>query len=158
MVLVAVQLSVLGLYLPPVYKTMPRSPSAPDNHFTAGPDCGVNSIRPCGRVGGACRGPAIRAGIISPASIEIGFAVQLRPKQSFHFRSKLPCGVSAIRRVNRAAGSPRIICAWSVPRVGNSGEECRHPCPNVVTTDRYGVVGLRGVKLPGLLFRRHIGD
>ena len=39
-VLVAVQLSVPGLYLPPVLK--PRaSSSTPDDHFTASPYCGV---------------------------------------------------------------------------------------------------------------------
>ena len=39
-VLVAVQLFVPGLYLPPVFKQLRRL-SAPDNHFTAGPDCRV---------------------------------------------------------------------------------------------------------------------
>ena len=40
--LVAVQLSVLGLYLPPVFKCRP-SPT-PNDHFTAGPDCRVIDI------------------------------------------------------------------------------------------------------------------
>ena len=39
--LVAVQLSVLGLYLPPVFKTLAVK-SAPNDHFTAGPDCRVS--------------------------------------------------------------------------------------------------------------------
>ena len=40
--LVAVQLSVLGLYLPPVFnKAGSIISSAPDDHFTAGPDCRV---------------------------------------------------------------------------------------------------------------------
>ena len=46
-VLVAVQLFVLGLYLPPVFKKeegLQGCKSAPDYHFAAGPDCGV-SIR-----------------------------------------------------------------------------------------------------------------
>ena len=43
-VLVAVQLSVLGLYLPPVFRNWQlRYQSAPDDHFTAGPDCRVTS-------------------------------------------------------------------------------------------------------------------
>ena len=46
-VLVAVQLSVLGLYLPPVLKIAADISSAPDDHFTAGPDCRVNT-RPSG--------------------------------------------------------------------------------------------------------------
>ena len=37
-VLVAVQVSVLGLYLPPVFKAQ-SSPSTPDDHFAAGPHC-----------------------------------------------------------------------------------------------------------------------
>ena len=40
-VLVGVQLSVLGLYLPPLLK-MPRSYPAPHDHFAAGPDCRVS--------------------------------------------------------------------------------------------------------------------
>ena len=47
MVLVAVQLSVPGSYLPPVFRIAPLSHSAPDDHFTAGPDCCVMS-RPAG--------------------------------------------------------------------------------------------------------------
>ena len=44
-VLVAVQLSVLGLYLPPVLKSWVfRAKSTPNDHFTAGPDCRVNTI------------------------------------------------------------------------------------------------------------------
>ena len=39
--LVAVQLSVLGLYLPPVFNTWAATLPAPDDHFTAGPDCRV---------------------------------------------------------------------------------------------------------------------
>ena len=40
--LVAVQLSVLGLYLPPVFK-LAVTISTPDDHFTAGPDCRVKA-------------------------------------------------------------------------------------------------------------------
>ena len=41
-VLVAAQLSVPGLYLPPVLKTyVGRHIAAPDDHFTAGPHCRV---------------------------------------------------------------------------------------------------------------------
>ena len=40
-VLVAVQLSVPGLYLPPVFEDAVGISSAPDDHFTAGPDCRV---------------------------------------------------------------------------------------------------------------------
>ena len=40
-VLMAVQLSVLGLYLPPVFKRQRSQNATPDDHFTAGPDCRV---------------------------------------------------------------------------------------------------------------------
>ena len=71
-VLVAVQLSVLGLYLPPVFKMYCVNGcrvSAPDDHFAAGPDCRVN-VSGSGRVGGAGGCPAIRAGIVSPAGVK----------------------------------------------------------------------------------------
>ena len=42
-VLVAVQLFVLGLYLPPVLESRAII-STPDDHFTAGPDCRVGGI------------------------------------------------------------------------------------------------------------------
>ena len=41
MVLVAVQLSVPGLYRPPVLKKPVSVLSSPDDHFTAGPHCCV---------------------------------------------------------------------------------------------------------------------
>ena len=66
-VLVAVQLSVLGLYLPPVFKT--AAISAPDDHFAAGPDCRVK-LSGIGRVGGAGGCPTIGAGIVSAAGVQ----------------------------------------------------------------------------------------
>ena len=45
-VLVAVQLSVPGLYLPPVLKILAKfTKTTPDDHFTAGPDGGVTVSR-----------------------------------------------------------------------------------------------------------------
>ena len=67
-VLVAVQLSVLGLYLPPVFKAASII-SAPDDHFTAGPDRRV-TVSGSGRVGRAGGRPAIGAGIVSAAGVE----------------------------------------------------------------------------------------
>ena len=57
-VLVAVQLSVLGLYLPPVFKALVPSDSAPDDHFTASPNCRVPESR-SGRIGSAGRCPGV---------------------------------------------------------------------------------------------------
>ncbi len=70
MVLVAVQLSVLGLYLPPVLKIGAGAISAPDDHFTAGPDCRV-IVSAIGRVSRAGGCPTIGARIVSPAGIQI---------------------------------------------------------------------------------------
>ena len=39
--LVAVQVFVAGLYLPPVFSRKLTIIAAPDNHFTPGPDCRV---------------------------------------------------------------------------------------------------------------------
>ena len=41
MMLVAVQLSVPGLYLPPVFKSVDASMPSPDDHLVAGPHCRV---------------------------------------------------------------------------------------------------------------------
>ena len=62
----AVQLSVPGLYLPPVFKSLS---SAPDDHFTAGPDCRVTPSGR-GRVSRAGGCPTIGGGIVSPASVQ----------------------------------------------------------------------------------------
>ena len=63
--LVAVHVFVLGLYLPPVLKKLGAPNSAPDDHFTASPDCRV--IGPGrGRVGGAGGCPSVRAGMYLP--------------------------------------------------------------------------------------------
>ena len=92
--LVAVQLFVPGLYLPPVLKfTLVPAVSAPDDHFTADPDCRVTASG-SGRVGCAGGYPTIRAGIVSAAGAVM---VVVRPKRSFHCRSKLPCEKIALR-------------------------------------------------------------
>ena len=142
MVLVAVQLSVLGLYLPPVFKTSCRYPvhprrsfhcrsrlpcvslgqrarwwcwwlsnypcwdcisrrcsdravvshSTPDDHFTAGPHCCVIESA-SGRVGGAGGCPTIRAGIVSPAGVQIRCAIKSTPDD--HFTAGPHCRVIA---------------------------------------------------------------
>ena len=94
-VLVAVQLFVLGLYLPPVFKVLPSSSSTPDDHFTAGPDRCV-SIPRVGRVGGAGGCPTIRAGIVSPAGVQIGDAIISAPDD--HFAASPHCCVIGIAR------------------------------------------------------------
>ena len=57
-------------YLPPVFVRTINAKSAPNDHFTAGPDCRVR-ISASGSVSSAGGCPTIRAGIISPAGVQI---------------------------------------------------------------------------------------
>ena len=89
-VVVGVQLSVVGLYLPPVFKRKKSLSSAPNDHFAAGPDCRV-PLAAFGGVGGAGGRPTIRARIVSPAGVQVTPTAVSHPKRSFHCQSKLPC-------------------------------------------------------------------
>ena len=103
MVLVAVQLSVLGLYLPPVFNgaRIVTTP-APDDHFAAGPDCRV-TVSGSGRIGGAGGCPTIGARIISAAGVQVAADIRhIRPRRSFHCRSTPPCDRSTRRRIGGA--------------------------------------------------------
>ena len=90
--LVAVQLFVLGLYLPPVFKIdvgLELNPT-PDDHFTAGPDCRV--ARPS--EGALVVLVAVQLSVLGlylPPVFEISAATYLHPRRSFHCRSRLPC-------------------------------------------------------------------
>ena len=79
--LVAVQLSVLGLYLPPLFKLMTATKSAPDDHFTACPHRGVQGSG-LGRVGRAGGYPIIADRIVSAASVEDGGHDAICPPQT----------------------------------------------------------------------------
>jgi hypothetical protein len=69
LVVVAVQLSVVGLYLPPVFRLLAVAvPATPDDHFAAGPDGGMMPMGD-GRVCRTGSRPAISAWIISAAGI-----------------------------------------------------------------------------------------
>jgi hypothetical protein len=71
-VLVAVQLSVPGSYLPPVFKSAPPPANpTPDDHFIAGQHRRV-SVSGGGCVSGAGRCPTIGARIVSPAGVKNG--------------------------------------------------------------------------------------
>ena len=108
--LVAVQLSVLGLYLPPVFKTADVSKSAPDDHFTAGPDCRVN-VSGSGRVGGAGGCPTVRAGIVSPAGVQISRCYHSAPND--HFTAGPDCRVNV-----RAEGALVVLVAVQLSVLG----------------------------------------
>ena len=78
-VVVAIQLSVLGLYLPPVLKE-PGAVSAPDDHLSASPHCGMKKS-PIRRAGGGSWEPNFCARNVSAATI-FGVAVGLKPPQT----------------------------------------------------------------------------
>ena len=77
--LVAIQLSVLGLYLPPVFERRVATKAAPDDHFTAGPNCRVSHSR-SGRIGDAGGRPTVRAGIVSRAGVRKDAVGIARPR------------------------------------------------------------------------------
>jgi hypothetical protein len=82
-----------------------RSKTAPDDHFTAGPDCGVN-IPSRWRVDGARRCPTART--ISPAGVEIIAAGASAPND--HFTAGPDCGVFKSRKggIDGAGWNPAI--------------------------------------------------
>ena len=81
--------------------------SAPDDHFTAGPDCRVepSGIR---RVRSASRRPTIEIGIVSAAGIEIGCVISSTPDD--HVASGPDCRVTPSRsgRVGSAGSCPAV--------------------------------------------------
>ena len=112
-VLVAVQLSVLGLYLPPVFKVAAEICSTPDDHFTAGPHCRV-TVSGRGRVGGAGGCPTIRAGIVSPAGVQI--VPQSASAPDDHFTAGPHCRVTV-----RPVGALVVLVAVQVSSVHPPG-------------------------------------
>ena len=94
-------------YLPPVFKRLTVISSAPDDHFTAGPDCRVTVSR-SGRVGGAGGCPTIRAGIVSPAGVEIVGGHRSAPDDHFTASPHCRVHVSGSGRVGGAGGCPTI--------------------------------------------------
>ena len=108
-VLVAVQLSVPGSYLPPVLKRLPLFKPAPDDHSAAGPHCRVIDSR-VGRVGGAGGCPTISARVISAAGIK-NVGMSIRPRRSFSCRSTPRCVV-------KTQGAPVSLAAVQLSVLG----------------------------------------
>jgi len=81
--------------------------SAPDNHFAAGPHCGVkvSAIR---RVDGAGPRPTVSAGIVSTASIKVAGIIGSAPDD--HLAAGPHCRVieAAVGRVASAGGYPSV--------------------------------------------------
>ena len=108
--LVAVQVSVPGSYLPPVSKRLVKS--APPQTIISLP---VHTpCEPAGsrRVSGAGGCPAIGAGIVPPAGVQIGSAAG-NPTPDDHFTARPHCCVtgSGTGRVGGAGGCPCILNA-----------------------------------------------
>ena len=129
-VLVAVQLSVLGIVSPAGVRRLPvpSTVSAPDDHFTAGPDCRV-TVSGRGRVGRAGGCPTIRAGIVSPAGVR-KHAADVISAPDDHFTAGPDCRVtvSGSGRVGRAGGCPTIR-AGIVSPAGVQRAAVPSPCP-----------------------------
>ena len=115
MVLVALQLSAPGSYLPPVFKQLPPYP-APDNHLVAGPNCRMIVSRN-GCIGGARGGPAVSVGIVSPAGVEIGAVAKSAPDD--HFTAGPHCRVIGPRigRIGGVGGGPAVGAGIVSPAV-----------------------------------------
>ena len=105
MVLVAVQLSVLGLYLPPVFKELPSVRPRRSFHCRSTLPCDVSAG---GRVGGAGGCPTIRAGIVSPAGVQIADTDHSAPDDHFTASPHCRVNVSGSGRVGGAGGRPTI--------------------------------------------------
>ena len=112
--------------------------SAPDDHFTAGPDCRVepSGIR---RVGSASR-----RGIVSAAGIEIGCVISSTPDD--HVASGPDCRVtrSGFGRVGSAGSCPavcdRIVFTARVEKAHSSPSHPRRSfhCQSTLLCDMFG--------------------
>ena len=92
-VLVAVQLSVLGLYFPPVLNRLVTIGPAPDDHFTAGPHCRVLNRAEGALVVLVAVQLSVLGLYLPPVlnTVPIFWLTYIHPRRSFHCRSRLPC-------------------------------------------------------------------
>ena len=110
--LVGTQLSVPGLYLPPVFKVLNDSSYPPRNHFAASPDCRV--IHSCrGRIRGAGGSPIIRAGIVSSAGVQRE-EILIFTAPDDHFAASPDSCVSVSSRRYVSANIRPTVCAGVV--------------------------------------------
>src|SRR5262245_45647810 len=104
-------------------------PPPPYDHFTAGPDCRV--IGPAnGRVGSVGSSPTIRAGVVSPAGVEIiGTTIPSAPDDHFTAAPHRGVQLSGRGRIGGAGARPTIragiVSPASVHIAGDSS-----PAPN----------------------------
>ena len=110
-VLVAVQLSVLGIVSPASVQRRCRYHIRPRRSFHCRSRLPCDSLGAVGRIGGAGSCPTIRAGIVSPASVQNVCSHHIRPRRSFHCRSRPPCDCIG----QRAHWSVLVAVQLSVP-------------------------------------------
>ena len=120
--LVGVQLSVPGLYLPPVSNVKAGSISAPKDHFSACPHCGV-SRSGGGCVDGARSCPTVRARSVSPSSVRVK---TLRPTSPPHTIISLPVHTACVQdSAFNLDGSAHPGIITSIRSIRYSSGECR---------------------------------
>ena len=132
--------------------------SSPNDYFTASPYCRV-IFSASRRVGGTGGCPTIRAGIVSPAGVQIGETMIVCAPQNDHFTAGPDCRVpvSGKRSISGGRSSP-LVCARRITRVGNfrkSVDNLPQRCYHRHCTKR---VGLRGSNLTSFPLRRQISD
>ncbi len=118
-VLVALQLSVLGSYLPPVLNIragmvsptgVAVTSSTPNDHFTAGPDCRV-AVSGRGRVRGAGGCPTVGAWVVPPASVKKRAATPSTPDDHLAASPNRCVEGSGSGGIGECRWSPRVIGA-----------------------------------------------
>ena len=131
--LVGVQLLVLGLYLPPVFKGYwPFCHSAPDNHLAAGPHCRVKPPA-SRRVVGAGDCPTIGDGVISTAGIRIAADAISAPDN--HFAAGPHCRVigPGLGRVDCLVGVQLSVLGLYRPPVLNRSWAKLNPPQTIIS-------------------------
>ena len=107
MVLVAVQLSVPGLYLPPVFKS-PHRHDRPRRSFHCQSRLPCD-VRPAGALVVLVAVQLLVLGLYLPPVFDSHRRHhESAPDDHFSCRSRLPCEISADRRIGRAGGCPTI--------------------------------------------------
>ena len=132
-----------------------RLSSAPNDHFSAGPHCGVKSRRR-GRVGSAGGCPTIGAGIVSRRQCSDSCA-QSAPNDHFTASPDCRVTVSANRGISGGRSRPRIISARRM--TGQQfQEECRQLALTLLPPTSHGARRSAGIQRAEFGLARQIGD
>ena len=107
-VLVAVQVSVLGLYRPPVFNR-PLVPTPPQTIISLPIQTAVCANRALRRISGAGGCPGVRAGIVSPTSVKFdGARSHSAPDDHFTAGPQWRVEGSRLGRISGAGGCPGV--------------------------------------------------